>query len=82
MDDPSEEDLDAQHAEELRLRPPVQLARVGVNETQNDERNADGEERLKRCDEEVRPVLQLVHRADAEEDPSNAERTHQFPTAV
>ena len=75
-----DENLDAEHGQQLRLRPAVELRRVRVDEREHDERRDDGDGRLEQLDEEVRAVLQLVHRADAEEEPAEAERP-QLPTA-
>ena len=81
MNDAAEEDLHAEDHEQLGLRPAVQLRRVRVDECEHDEPDADREQRLERRDEEVRAVLELVHRAEAEIEPAELEHAHQLPTA-
>ena len=79
-DHPAEHDLDAHHHQDFRLAPAVQLRRLRVDERKHDERRADRDSRLQQLDEEVRAVLQLVHRADPEVEPGEAEGAHQLPT--
>ena len=64
-------------------RPAVQLLGVAEYQRQHDEPGAEGDRRLEQLDEEVHPILQLVHQADPEVQPRHAnrpQRFHQFPT--
>ena len=60
---------------------PFRSRRVRVDEREHDEPDRDREQRLERGDEEVRAVLQLVHRADAEEERGRAGARASVPTA-
>ena len=75
-DDPADEDLRAEYGEQLRLRPPVQLGRVRVDEREDDEPGGDGEQRLEHLEREVDPVLELVHRHDPEVQKGDADGVH------
>ena len=66
-DEPAHQDLDAEHAEQLGLRPAVQLLRVRVHEREHDEPGHERDRRLEERDEEVDAVLQLVQHAELED---------------
>ena len=61
---------------------PFSVGRVRVDERKHGEPDPDREQRLERGDEEVRAVLDLVHHAEPQIQPDEAQRAHQFPTAV
>ena len=52
-------------AEELGLRPAVELRRVRVDEREHDEAGHQRDGDWRELDEEVHPVLELVQHADA-----------------
>ena len=81
LDRAAHEDLHAEDAEELRLRPSVQLVRVRVDEREHDEAGHQRDRRLHERDEEVHAVLQLVQDSELQEEPADADRVHQPPTA-
>src|SRR6185436_4760009 len=70
----------AEHAEKLRLRPPVQLLRVRVDEREHHEPRHECDRRLQERHEEVHAVLELVEHAELEEEPADPDRVHP-PTA-
>ena len=83
VDHAAHEDLDAEHGEQLGLRPAVELGRVRVDEREHDEPGREREQRLEQLQREVDAVLQVVHHPDPEVEQRHAERaSRQFPTAV
>ena len=81
-DDAAHEDLDAEHGEQLVLRPAVELRRVRVDEGEDDEPGEQRQQRLEHLEREVHAVLEVVHHPDAQMQEGDAQRRHQFPTAV
>src|SRR5439155_7947151 len=80
VDEAAEQDLHSEQGEQLRFRPAVELVRVRVHEREHHEPGPDLDQRLEELHEEVDAVLQLVHDADLEIQPGDAERVH-APTA-
>ena len=81
-DDTPHDDLDAEHDEQLVLRPAVQLRRVRVDEAEDDEPRREGEQRLEHLEREVHAVLEIGHHPHAQVQQGHAERLHQLFTAV
>ena len=81
-DDAAHDDLDAEHHEQLVLRPAVELRRVRVDEREDDEPGDEREQRLEHLEREVHAVLEVVHHPHAQVQQRDAQRRHQLPTAV
>ena len=80
-DEPAHHDLDPEHAQELGLRPPVQLFGVRVDERQHDEPGHERDRHLEERDEEVDAVLELVQDAELEVEPARLCSAFIQPTA-
>ena len=76
VDDAGHHNLDAEHREQLGLRPAVQLRRVRVDEPEDDKTGREREERLQYLQRKVHPILQVVHDSDPEVKQCDPDRGH------
>ena len=74
LDDPAEQDVEAEHDEQLVVRPAADVAGVAEDEREDGERRTHGDGGLKELDEEVHPVLDLHEHRQAKVGPRHRQR--------
>ena len=82
VDEAGHHDLNAEHDQQLVLRPAVELRRVRIDESEDDQAGEQREQRLKHLEGEVHAVLEVGHYPHAQVQQGDAERLHQLFTAV